>query len=388
MTNQGLKIIIGGDVVPTKSNETYLMNGQAVSVFNGVKNTLTSADIAIVNLECPLTNHDVSIKKEGPCLKANPKSIDGLLDAGINVFSLANNHIMDFGAKGLEETLELIAGKQAFSVGAGMNSAKAREILYIQKKGYKVALISSAEHEFSIAQEDQAGANPFDPYDTLEDIRKSKVEADLTIVLYHGGIEHYRYPSPSVQKLCRKMVEQGADVVVCQHSHCIGAYEKYESGHIIYGQGNLLFDVSNHPMWQDGMLLEISLENKNTNIEFIPIVKKDSVIDLADDKDKVNILKNFAERNNQIVSKDFVKNEWGAFCESRRYHYLYIFLGFGRFLRRLDRRLNHLFSNMLLNNERLVVLYNFINCEAHLDVQRTFLEQSYQGSSKEHKVSP
>jgi poly-gamma-glutamate synthesis protein (capsule biosynthesis protein) len=382
MTNQELKIIIGGDVVPTKSNVSYLMSGQEDLVFNGVKSTLKSADVAIVNLECPLTNYDVSITKEGPCLKADPKSIEGLLSAGINVFSLANNHIMDFGTKGLEETLALITEKQAFSVGAGMDSAKAREILYINKKGYKIAVISSAEHEFSIAQDDSPGANPFDPYDTLEDIRRAKQEADLVIVLYHGGIEHYRYPSPSVQKLCRKVVEQGADVVVCQHSHCIGAYETYEGGHIVYGQGNLLFDASNHPMWQDGMILEISLHDKKVNVGFVPIVKKDFVIDLANGKDKENILNDFAERSKSIASQAFVKSEWIKFCETRRYHYLYTFLGFGLFLRRLDRRLNHVFSNRMLNSEKLVVLYNFLNCEAHLDVQKTFLEQSYQKKSK------
>ena len=250
--------------------------------------------------------------------------------------------------------------------------------MYLQKKGYKIALISAAEHEFSIAQEDYPGANPFDPYDTLDDIRKSKLEADLTIVLYHGGIEHYRYPSPSLQKLCRKMVEQGADVVVCQHSHCVGAYENYENGHIIYGQGNLLFDYSNNLMWQDGMLLEILLEDKNKNIGFIPVVKKGSMIDVAEGEDKENILGKFEERSNKITNKNFVKNEWFAFCESRKYHYLYTFLGFGYLLRQLDRRLNHVFSNNILNNGKLFTLYNFLFCEAHLDVQKSFLEQGYQ----------
>ena len=377
MMNRNLKIIIGADVVPTKSNEIYLKNRQEDLVFNGAKNIFLSADIAIVNLECPLTNNDIPIKKEGPCLRADPNSINGLLSTGINVFSLANNHIMDFGPQGLKETLSLIADKNAHSVGAGINLGSARKVLYLQKNGYKIALISVAEHEFSIAQEDYPGANPFDPYDTLDDIKKSKLEADITIVLYHGGVEHYRYPSPSLQKLCRKMVEQGAEVVVCQHSHCVGAYENYENGHIVYGQGNLLFDYSNDPMWQDGMLVEILLEDKNKHIGFIPIVKKGFMIDVAGVVDKEIIINEFEERSKNISSKDFVRKEWHTFCESKKYTYLYTFLGFGYLLRKLDRKLNHIFSNTLLNSGKFFTLYNFLFCEAHLDVQKSFLDQGY-----------
>ena len=167
MTNRRLKIVIGGDTVPTESNEMYLKSGQANIVFNDVKHIFSSADIAVVNLECPLTTHDKSIKKFGLCLKANPYSIDGLLSMGISVFSLANNHIMDYGPQGLADTLSLIADKDALSVGAGKNLESARKVLTIRKNGYQVSLISVAEHELSIAQDDYPGANPFDPFDTL-----------------------------------------------------------------------------------------------------------------------------------------------------------------------------------------------------------------------------
>ncbi|MCX6083315.1 MAG: CapA family protein [Chloroflexi bacterium] len=375
-----IKIIIGGDTVPTKSNETYLMNDQENLIFNKIKDVFSAADITIINLECPLTNSNKPIIKIGPCLKAHPKTIDGLVNVGINVFSLANNHIMDFGNKGLQDTLSLIRGKNALSVGAGENLASARKILYIHKQGNNIALISSAEHEFSIAQEDYPGANPFDPFDTIDDIREAHKEADLTIVLFHGGIEHYQYPSPSLQKLCHRMVEEGADVVICQHSHCVGSYETHQNGHIIYGQGNMLFDYSTVPMWQTGMLVEITLENMHKNIGFIPIIKKGFTIDIAEGKDKENILNEFEERSRGINDKDTIKNKWDAFCLSRKYHYIHSFLGFGWLLHRIDYKLNHIFSNILLNKFKLVTLYGFINCESHYSVIRTFLENNYRES--------
>lgn len=70
--------------------------------------------------------------------------------------------------------------------------------------------------------------------------------------------------------------------------------------------------------------------------------------------------------------------EWVAFCESRKYQYFYTFLNFGYIARKLDRVLRHLLSNVLLESDRFLVLYNFIFCEAHSDVQKTIFEQTYQ----------
>src|SRR4030066_1023240 len=131
MSNK-ITIIIGGDTVPTKSNEENLVNGQTRMVFNQVMDTFLSADIVVVNLECPLTNSEKYINKAGPCLKAKPETINGLVDAGIDIFSLANNHIMDFGPEGLDETTKAIVEKHARITGAGENLQAARKILIIQ----------------------------------------------------------------------------------------------------------------------------------------------------------------------------------------------------------------------------------------------------------------
>jgi poly-gamma-glutamate synthesis protein (capsule biosynthesis protein) len=70
-------------------------------------------------LECPLTSNIKKIKKVGPNLKANPGCIDGIKNGNINVFTLANNHIMDYGAEGLMETIKLCDEKGILTVGAG-----------------------------------------------------------------------------------------------------------------------------------------------------------------------------------------------------------------------------------------------------------------------------
>ena len=96
----------------------------------------------------------------------------------------------------------------------------------IEKDGLKVGIYVCAEHEFSIATEKLPGANPFDPLWSLDHIQKLKQQCDYVVVLYHGGKEEYRYPSPELQKVCRRISEKGADLVLCQHSNCVGCQEE------------------------------------------------------------------------------------------------------------------------------------------------------------------
>ena len=95
--------------------------------------------------------------------------------------------------------------------------------------------------------EDQIYTNPYiklldEKAPDVDPAEQKDNKCDYTIVLYHGGKEYYRYPSPNLQRVCRYMIEKGTDLVICQHSHCIGCEENYLSGKIVYGQGNFIFD--------------------------------------------------------------------------------------------------------------------------------------------------
>src|SRR5699024_1436352 len=106
------------------------------------------------------------------------------------------------------------------------------------------------------------GANPFDPLESFDHIQELKSKCDYVIVLYHGGKERYRYPSPYLQKVCRKFAQKGADLIVCQHSHCIGAYEEFEGSTIIYGQGNFIFNTLNNEFWNTSLLIKVEITNE------------------------------------------------------------------------------------------------------------------------------
>ena len=152
------------------------------------------------------------------------------------------------------------------------------------------SVIHVCEHEYSYATENRIGARPFDEFETMHDIRKAKEKSDYVIVIYHGGKEHCKYPSPRLRKACREMVYCGADVVLCQHSHCIGCYEKFEGSHILYGQGNFHFVKSDKEyFWNEGLIAEIDIKKKSIEISFLPIIVENGGIKLAQGERKEKI---------------------------------------------------------------------------------------------------
>lgn len=252
----------------------------------------------------PLTDIVSPIKKNGPALRASLKTINLYKKLGVNLVTLANNHIMDQSAQGLESTISALDAADILYVGAGNNLYSLVQSRRFMFNKHRVGVYACAEHEFSIADDTTPGANPFDPLESYDYINMLKNNCDYVIVLYHGGKEHYRYPSPDLQRYCRKFVDKGADLVVCQHSHCIGCMEKFKAGTIIYGQGNFLFDHSESEYWKTGMLIEM---DNDFHIRYVPVVKNGSSVHMANEKDGKRILDDFNLRSEQILEEGFVR---------------------------------------------------------------------------------
>lgn len=270
-----MQLLVAGDLVPTQSNIDLFNKDDTKSLLGEELYSLwDSVDIRIFNLEVPLTDKEEPILKCGPNLIAPTSTINGIKALNPSLIALANNHILDQGEQGLNSTRDILNRNNIPFVGVGDDLSQANKPYIIQQGGLKIGVYNCAEHEFTIATETTSGANPFDPLESLDHIHNLKDKCDYVIVLYHGGKEHYRYPSPYLQKVCRKIAEKGADLVICQHSHCIGCYEQYKNSKIIYGQGNFIFDLSDSKYWQTSLLIKIEIKN-GFNIEYVPIVKKE-----------------------------------------------------------------------------------------------------------------
>ncbi len=278
---------------------------------------------------------------------------DALKKLGVTDVALSNNHVFDFGVRGLTDTLDNLDRVGLPYTGVGKNNEDARKIYYFEQKGKKIALVNVCEHEYSYALPDRMGTNAFDPFITMQDIRIAKKQADFVIVLYHGGKEHCRYPSPRLRNLCHEMVYCGADIVVAQHSHCIGCYEDFENGHIVYGQGNLHFCISERTdeLWNTSLLVELDITDK-VDVRFIPIVTEEVGIRLAQGKEYDDIMNSFAQRNEELKNGKW-KVGWLAFCDSVREQYKSILFG------------EKASNDPAVKEQRLA---HYLDCEAHLDV--------------------
>ena len=361
-----MKIIIGGDLVPTESNYDLFEKGDVETLLGEeLLNTWRDSDIRIFNLEVPLTDESAPIEKCGPNLIAPTKTVKGIKALEPSLVLLANNHILDQGVKGLSSTRDVLSKIGIPYVGVGDNLAKAAEPCIIEKDGKKLGIYSCAEHEFSIATGSTSGANPFDPLESLDHILSLKNRCDFVIVLYHGGKEHYRYPSPCLQKVCRKMVEKGADLVITQHSHCIGCQEQYKNSTIVYGQGNFIFDHSESEFWKTSLLVEVNLGN-SVEVDYIPIVKAEEKVRVAEAKKVEEILAAFNKRSREITSPGFVEKKYCEFAAQSVESYLRKLAGYGRWLSALDRKiLGGLLLRRKYSKKKLLAIQNYIECEAH-----------------------
>ena len=115
-------IIIGADICPIGGNQPYFKAGDGVSLFHDLLPEFEGADLVVANLECPLIEQKAPIMKTGPVFGESSACINGIKQAGIDVLCLANNHIMDHGAAGLENTLKVCAKAGISTIGARQGS--------------------------------------------------------------------------------------------------------------------------------------------------------------------------------------------------------------------------------------------------------------------------
>lgn len=362
-----VKIVIAGDTCPIGRNEPFFRRGDGDALLGDLRPQFDGADLAIANLECPLIERESPIPKCGPNLGAPVECVNGLKGMGIDVVALANNHIMDHGPQGLRRTIEALDQHNIAHVGAGENLQAARRILVREVEGIRIGILALAEHEFCIAGREEPGANPLDVIDFVRNVNGHGAEYDHLIVLVHGGNEHYRYPRPGLMNTCRFLVEQGADAVICQHSHCTGSMETYQDVPILYGQGNFLFDRHcKVRTWYEAALICLDIsEQGHFEFRLIPYCQSDGGPGARkmSRKDEESFLKAFGTRSQAIGNEAFVGNQWESFCDDHKRYYLHSLRGSPGIFRRVMGKLDllHYLDSRAVQRARL----NVTRCESH-----------------------
>lgn len=365
-------IIIGADIVPvddlSESREYGMWH-----VTEELEAFLKSA-VCIYNLECPIDDNPSPAVKYGPVLSATTKAFERTLVLNPSAYSLANNHILDQGSRGLESTIKTIKKYGISYFGCGESITSINKAFSVQLNKKLVIFYSCVEHEYSFADTRKAGANPFDYALAYKDISELKNSGNYLVVLYHGGKEKYPYPSPELQKRCRFLVDVGADLVVCQHSHCIGSEEHYHGALIVYGQGNAAFGNGNEELTGESLLIKLDDNGDLISISYTPIVNRNGSIGLAHEEAN-SIVGAYFERSKLIERKDFIYDQYNLFSKRNLTNYL-INMQANPLMYRIIRKI---FGDAALfkmfSNKRIRIMLNLIRCESHNELFCSGLEQ-------------
>ena len=312
-----IKILVAGDLCPNGRYEK-IFSDNAIDFYKSIEDDIKSSDLFIANLECPLTNNGKMIRKVGVHLKANVNCIKGILGLKVDALNLANNHINDYGESGINSTIKVLEQNNIEYFGLGKTVEEANKIYIKNIKGKRIAFWSCAEREFSIVGHISSGANPIDLINFNTIIKKKNITYDHLIILIHGGKENYPYPSPGLQRICRYFADEGASAIIVQHTHIVGAYEKYNDTPIIYGQGNFIFDGVSGCLknWWFGMLVCINIVNNKISMDFIPLKQLERKIGIQKLKnsEKEGFIDGFMKRSEKIKNPNFVYNRWEKLC--------------------------------------------------------------------------
>ncbi len=238
--NKGITVRAVGDI----SFEGKLSNKPDLSVFTEVHHILESCDIGIANLENPLTSRGQKVT--GKCtLRGDPSWADVLKQTGINLVSLANNHLMDYGPEGLFDTIRFLDNAGVMHVGAGKDKDSACRPLLASIKGKTIAFLARSSvivSSPSYAGPSMPGVALLEKEELIDNIKRCRDTADLVVVLLHWGLEEYSYPAPAQKKLAKLLVEAGADAIIGHHPHVLQGLQRIGNAHVAYSLGNFLFD--------------------------------------------------------------------------------------------------------------------------------------------------
>jgi poly-gamma-glutamate synthesis protein (capsule biosynthesis protein) len=305
------------------------------AIFQPTKNLLgDAADITNANLEVVLTDQGTAHPTKSVVYRGNPNNVSGLVYAGIDVVSVANNHILDYGISGLQQMLGNLSANNIIYSGSGANSYEAYTPAFINKHGLNIGFLRSCDRtgQYNNAQPFlQAGYNKpgfalFTPYYLDEQIAAVDSVADLKIVEMHGGSEYSLAPGSDYDKnmpfadevedeeyayysdvphqwdieIRHHAIESGADMVIVHHPHILHGLEIYQGKLIAHSLGNFAFDLS-YPETMPSMILYADADrNGFDNFQVVPCFIDRYIPRRASGKLGIRILDYLAKRSKDL----------------------------------------------------------------------------------------
>lgn len=230
-------LLLGGSAAPHLERMGY---GYP---FLGTGDLIREADIALANLEAPLTESEKKHPDKTYTFRVPPVAANDIGRAGFDLLTLANNHLGDYGDRGVLDTLQALESAGLGAVGAGSVLAAARRPHVATINGVSFAFLaySNTFPKSFYAKKDSPGTAPGYFEYVAADVVKASAANDHVIVSFHWGGEKMTEPKDYQVALGRLAIDSGADVVIGHHPHVLQGAERYKDGVIFYSLGNYAF---------------------------------------------------------------------------------------------------------------------------------------------------
>jgi hypothetical protein len=274
-----------GDIQVGEPQYGFLLGGEAgLESLMGrtVLDRLRSADIAVANLEAPVSSRGEPNPRKRFHFRMPPGSSAGLHAAGFDLLLFGNNHAFDYGPDAFADTLGDLASAGMPMVGAGRDSDEAAQAVSVHSGALDAAFVGFAffpdESLGFSSSEAAAGARSpgisTDESEALASVRKAAASGAFVVLLAHGGTEYVEKPSASTRRLYARFVDAGADLVIGTHPHLLQGCEARAGSLIAYSLGNFIFTSEREPeaAWKTAILEFLIYNGKVRGLRLFPVL--------------------------------------------------------------------------------------------------------------------
>lgn len=286
--NKEVRLFFAGDFCSTPS-------ASEISVSEELKGLIQSCDWRVINFEVPL-KPDVQMPLQKRKRFFQHDDVPGFLRGiGFNLFSLANNHVYDWGDEGLKKTKAAL-GSESFGIGT---YDEAYQVKVVDVEGIKIGFMALSFAAYAgvfddVTDHDGLGCAYINDLRVNHDIIEAKKHLDYLFILPHDGIEYIDVPLPETIARYRDFIDYGADGVIASHPHCPQGWEVYKGKPVFYSLGNFLFNSktdygfhSDLPHWYEGLCVIMSLDKGGISWEVVNTRNVDNVrIEVDDDAER------------------------------------------------------------------------------------------------------
>ena len=225
-----------------------------------LRDSLGSADLAMANLETALTERGSPYPGKPFTWRAPASALRAVAGAGVDVVSMANNHAVDYGSVGLQDTLAARAASPIPVIGIGRDADDAFAPWITEVRGVTVAFLTASQIveetlTYNAAGPSKPGIASAIPRDRLlREVRAAREEADVVVVYMHMGAEGYTCPGDAAIETAAALEAAGADVILADHAHRVNGAGWVGDAYVHYGLGNFVYYMSSEPAGHTGVL--------------------------------------------------------------------------------------------------------------------------------------